>query len=170
MTPHIRVIDLAAAADTTASGTDEATNRVRGALRTLVQTAREGGRDAGRGRSFAVLGEFGGTEPDNDRAVAHDRVGRLAVRLAVDIVIAVGTTRIVRALHQGAVMEGSWGDEARMVADADSAVEMLLGEIGDGDVVLVAGDGSDLSAVARNLLDDQRCVATLVELPVGTDD
>lgn len=91
------------------------------------------------------------------------------MRLAVDVVIAVGETRVVRALHQGAVMEGSWGDEARMVADADAAVEMLVAEIGDGDVVLVAGDGSDLSAVTRNLLDDQRCVATLVESPDGTE-
>ncbi|MGU3294104.1 glutamate ligase domain-containing protein [Williamsia sp. M5A3_1d] len=169
MTPTIRVIDLTGAADATGPDTDEAMDRARDALRTLVQTAREGGRDAGGGRSFAVLGEFGGTEPDNDRAVAHDRVGRLAVRLAVDIVIAVGTTRIVRALHQGAVMEGSWGDEARMVADAEAAVEMLIAEIGDGDVVLVAGDGSDLSAVARNLLDDQRCAATLVAPPDGAD-
>lgn len=169
MTPHIRVIDLAGAPTTAVSGTDEATNRVRDALRTLVQTAREGGRDAGGGRSWAVLGEWNGPEPDNDRAVAHDRVGRLAVRLAVDVVIAVGETRVVRALHQGAVMEGSWGDEARMVADADAAVEMLVAEIGDGDVVLVAGDGSDLSAVTRNLLDDQRCVATLVESPDGTE-
>ena len=65
----------------------------------------------------------------------------------------------MRALHQGAVMEGSWGDEARLVADADAAWETLDAELAAGDVVLVAGGGAELSRLARTLLDDQRCTA-----------
>lgn len=63
----------------------------------------------------------------------HDELGRLIVRLAVDQVIAVGdTVRTVRALHQGAVMEGSWGDEAELVASVEQAVARLRNAGDDG--------------------------------------
>ena len=61
----------------------------------------------------------------NEAVVEHDHVGRLAVRLAVDKTLCVGESRAVRALHQGAVMEGSWGDEARLVATVDDAAATL---------------------------------------------
>lgn len=40
-------------------------------------------------------------------------------------------------MHHGAVMEGSWGSEATMVADADAALALLRAELRPGDVVLV---------------------------------
>ncbi|GAA2070075.1 UDP-N-acetylmuramoyl-tripeptide--D-alanyl-D-alanine ligase [Williamsia deligens] len=138
------------------------------ALADLVRAARERSSVPGTVRTWAVLGELatGDASDDTsdptgaDRAVAHDRVGRRAVRLAVDTVVSVGDdSRWVRALHQGAVMEGSWGDEARLVADADAARDLLDEELGDGDVILLAGGGAELSRLARTLLDDQRCTA-----------
>ncbi|GAA1462284.1 UDP-N-acetylmuramoyl-tripeptide--D-alanyl-D-alanine ligase [Williamsia maris] len=145
-------------------GTDIDHDTVRGLIRDLVGMTR----DRGVGRSWAVIAELDAPElaDENDRALAHDRVGRLAVRLAVDTVISVGESRSVRALHQGAVMEGSWGEEALLVADATAALEILNAQIGDGDVVLVAaGRAGDLSAVTNALLDSDRWTATLTAAP-----
>ena len=125
------------------------------ALRELVDSADRSDRDradrASGPRTWAVLGDMQ-TAPElseNERVVEHDRIGRLAVRLAVDKILCVGDSRSVRALHQGAVMEGSWGDEARLLA-ADEAVSALLApEHADevdwtprpGDTVLLAAPG-----------------------------
>jgi UDP-N-acetylmuramoyl-tripeptide--D-alanyl-D-alanine ligase len=46
------------------------------------------------------------------------------------------------AMHHGAVMEGSWGSEAVMVADADAALALLRDELLPGDVVLVKASNS----------------------------
>lgn len=95
-------------------------------------------------RTWAIIGELLTAEAlsENERVVEHDRLGRLAVRLAVDKTLCVGDSRAVRALYQGAVMEGSWGDEVRIVADPDEIAAVL----GDddwtpmpGDTVLIAG-------------------------------
>ncbi|MGZ8180227.1 UDP-N-acetylmuramoyl-tripeptide--D-alanyl-D-alanine ligase [Williamsia sp. SKLECPSW1] len=140
------------------------------ALADLVRTARGRELADGPARTWAVLGDLDvgaqgpdGIDPDDPagtgRAVAHDRIGRRAVRLAVDTTVSVGGSRWVRALHQGAVMEGSWGDEARLVADADAAWATLDAELAAGDVILLAGGGGELSRLARTLLDDQRCTA-----------
>ena len=141
------------------SGPDD----VADALADLVRSARARVVPGAPARTWAVLGDLDVAETDDatgsDWAVAHDRVGRRAVRLAVDTTVSVGGSRWVRALHQGAVMEGSWGDEARLVADADAAWETLDTELAAGDVVLVAGGGAELSRLARTLLDDQRCTA-----------
>ncbi|MDT5287921.1 MAG: UDP-N-acetylmuramoyl-tripeptide--D-alanyl-D-alanine ligase, partial [Mycobacterium sp.] len=72
----------------------------------------------GRRRSWAVLGEM--AELGGDAISEHDRIGRLAVRLDVSRLIVVGTGRSMSAMHHGAVMEGSWGSESTMVADADA--------------------------------------------------
>ena len=72
----------------------------------------------GRRRSWAVLGEM--AELGDDAISEHDRIGRLAVRLDVSRLIVVGTGRAMSAMHHGAVMEGSWGGEATIVADADA--------------------------------------------------
>ena len=61
-------------------------------------------------------------ELGDDAISEHDRIGRLAVRLDVSRLIVVGTGRSMSAMHHGAVMEGSWGGEATMVADADAAL------------------------------------------------
>ncbi len=144
------------------SGVDDVV--VRGLIRELVGMTR----DRGVGRSWAVLGELDAPEArdENARALAHDRVGRLAVRLAVDTVISVGESRSVRALHQGAVMEGSWGAEALLATDASDALAILDEQLADGDVVLIAcGQGGDLSAVTSSLLDSDRWTATLTAAP-----
>ncbi len=58
-------------------------------------------------------------------------------------------TRQVRGLYQGAVMEGSWGEEACHVPDADAAIAVLREELEPGDIVLVkASQSVGLWAVA----------------------
>lgn len=122
---------------------------VRAALKALVTMSRTG-RGPGR-RSWAVLGEMG--ELGDESVVEHDRIGRLAVRLAVSKLIVVGTGRPSHGMHQGAVMEGSWGDEAYLVPDADAAVAVLRDELEPGDIVLVkASQSVGLWSVAEALL------------------
>ena len=56
-------------------------------------------------------------------------------------------------MHQGAVMEGSWGAESVMVPDAAAALELLRDELSPGDVVLVkASNAAGLGALAEALL------------------
>jgi UDP-N-acetylmuramoyl-tripeptide--D-alanyl-D-alanine ligase len=106
-----------------------------------------------RRRSFAVLGEMG--ELGDDAISEHDRIGRLAVRLDVSRLVVVGTGRAMGAMHQGAVMEGSWGAEATRVDDVDAALALLRAELRPGDVVLVkASKSAGLAALAVTLTDD----------------
>jgi UDP-N-acetylmuramoyl-tripeptide--D-alanyl-D-alanine ligase len=108
-------------------------------------------RGAGRRRSWAVLGEM--AELGEDAISEHDRIGRLAVRLDVSRLIVVGTGRSMSAMHHGAVMEGSWGGEAAIVADADAALTLLRAELQPGDVVLVkASNAAGLGALADSLV------------------
>ncbi len=101
-------------------------------------------------RSWAVLGEM--AELGDDAISEHDRIGRLAVRLDVSRLVVVGTGRSMRAMHHGAVMEGSWGGEATMVDDADAALALLRAELEPGDVVLVkASNSAGLGALAQAL-------------------
>lgn len=121
---------------------------MRAGLKALAWMAREGG---GR-RSWAVLGEM--AELGDDAISEHDNIGRLAVRLDVSRLIVVGTGRAMSAMHHGAVMEGSWGSEATMVADADAALALLRAELRPGDVVLVkASNAAGLGPLADALLD-----------------
>ena len=107
-------------------------------------------RGAGRRRSWAVLGEM--AELGEDAISEHDRIGRLAVRLDVSRLIVVGIGRSMSAMHHGAVMEGSWGGEAAIVADADAALILLRAELQPGDVVLVkASNAAGLGALADSL-------------------
>ncbi|MGW4636591.1 UDP-N-acetylmuramoyl-tripeptide--D-alanyl-D-alanine ligase [Nocardia sp. NPDC004415] len=120
---------------------------VRAALKALVTLAKAG--ETPR-RSWAVLGEMG--ELGDDSVIEHDAIGRLAVRLDVDRLIVVGTGRPSRGMHQGAVMEGSWGEESVLVPDIDAAIALLDDEIAAGDVVLVkASKAVGLWAVAEHL-------------------
>jgi UDP-N-acetylmuramoyl-tripeptide--D-alanyl-D-alanine ligase len=117
-------------------------------LKSLAWMARQGG--SGR-RSWAVLGEM--AELGDDAITEHDRIGRLAVRLDVSRLVVVGTGRAMSAMHHGAVMEGSWGGEATMVADADAALELLAAELTAGDVVLVkASNAAGLGKLAEALV------------------
>jgi UDP-N-acetylmuramoyl-tripeptide--D-alanyl-D-alanine ligase len=102
-------------------------------------------------RSWAVLGEM--AELGDDAISEHDRIGRLAVRLDVSRLIVVGTGRAMSAMHHGAVMEGSWGAESTMVADADAALALLRAELQAGDVVLVkASNAAGLGVLAEILV------------------
>ncbi len=113
---------------------------VRDALKALVTIA------AGR-RSWAVLGPL---EPGVG-ADDHDSLGRLAVRLDVSRLVVVGAA--ARAIHLGALLEGSWADESQAVPDGHAALDVLPRELRSGDVVLVhAPAGSELTAVAGALV------------------
>lgn len=121
---------------------------MRAALKALVSMSRAG--DEPR-RSWAVLGEMG--ELGDESVVEHDSIGRLAVRLAVSKLVVVGTGRPSHAMHQGAVMEGSWGDEAALVPDAAAAVQLVGEQVRPGDLVLVkASQSIGLWVVADELL------------------
>ncbi|MFC7163931.1 UDP-N-acetylmuramoyl-tripeptide--D-alanyl-D-alanine ligase [Aquipuribacter hungaricus] len=89
-------------------------------------------------RTWAVLGEM--LELGEHSRVEHDRVGRLAVRLNIDRLVAVGQG----ALHydQGATQEGSWGEESVLVDDIDAARRLLADELRPGDVVLLKASNS----------------------------
>ncbi|MEU4710690.1 UDP-N-acetylmuramoyl-tripeptide--D-alanyl-D-alanine ligase [Nocardia salmonicida] len=118
---------------------------VRAALKALVTLAKPANR-----RSWAVLGEMG--ELGDTSVIEHDAIGRLAVRLDVDRLIVIGTGRPSHGMHQGAVMEGSWGEESILVPDIDAAIALLDDEIAAGDVVLVkASKAVGLWAVAEHL-------------------
>jgi len=99
---------------------------VRAALRALVAMARGG-------RTWAVLGEM--LELGEASTAEHDALGRLAVRLDVSRVVAVGDG--ARPLYTGALLEGSWGEEATWVPDAEAAAALLADQLRPGDVVLV---------------------------------
>jgi UDP-N-acetylmuramoyl-tripeptide--D-alanyl-D-alanine ligase len=129
-------------------------------LKALAWMAREAGPGTspaatGKRRSWAVLGEM--AELGDDAISEHDRIGRLAVRLDVSRLIVVGTGRPMSAMHHGAVMEGSWGSESTMVADADAALALLRAELQAGDVVLVkASNAAGLGALADALVAQDR--------------
>ena len=124
---------------------------MRAALQALAWMARPGP-DGDRRRSWAVLGEM--AELGDDTISEHDRIGRLAVRLDVSRLVVVGTGRALGAMHQGAVMEGSWGAEAARVDDADAALALLRAELRPGDVVLVkASNSAGLATLAKALIE-----------------
>ncbi|MER6009181.1 UDP-N-acetylmuramoyl-tripeptide--D-alanyl-D-alanine ligase [Streptomyces bluensis] len=102
-------------------------------------------------RTWAVLGKM--AELGDDALAEHDAVGRLAVRLNVSKLVAVGG-REASWLQLGAYNEGSWGEESVHVSDAQAAVDLLRSELRPGDVVLVKASRSvGLESVAQALLD-----------------
>ncbi|PYC87772.1 UDP-N-acetylmuramoyl-tripeptide--D-alanyl-D-alanine ligase [Streptomyces tateyamensis] len=122
---------------------------MRAALRALVSI---GGRGSERRRTWAVLGEM--RELGEESLAEHDAIGRLAVRLDVTKLVAVGG-REAACMELGARNEGSWGEESVLVSDADAAVELLRGQLRPGDVVLVKASRSvGLEKVAEALLAD----------------
>jgi UDP-N-acetylmuramoyl-tripeptide--D-alanyl-D-alanine ligase len=116
---------------------------VRAALKALVAMGQ------GR-RTWAILGEM--REIGESSVEEHDAIGRLAVRLDVSRLVAVGEG--ARPVHLGAAHEGSWGDESAWVPDAASAIDLLRDEVRPGDVVLVKASRSiGLESVADALLE-----------------
>lgn len=123
---------------------------MRAALRALAAMGK------GR-RTWAVLGKM--AELGDEALAEHDAVGRLAVRLNVGKLVAVGG-REASWLQLGAYNEGSWGEESVHVSDAQAAVDLLRSELRPGDVVLVKASRSvGLESVAQALLDAEGEVA-----------
>lgn len=122
---------------------------MRAALRALAAMGRAA--QAQGGRTWAVLGEM--AELGDEALAEHDAVGRLAVRLNVSKLVAVGG-REASWLQLGAYNEGSWGEESVHVSDAQAAVDLLRSELRPGDVVLVKASRSvGLESVAQALLE-----------------
>jgi UDP-N-acetylmuramoyl-tripeptide--D-alanyl-D-alanine ligase len=97
------------------------------ALRTLAQITGPGERTVAVLGAMSELGEYADEE--------HDRVGLLAVRLGIQRIVVVGQG--ARRMFLEAVAQGSWDAEAVFFATADEAYDYLLGELRDGDRVLV---------------------------------
>ncbi|MFF8274794.1 UDP-N-acetylmuramoyl-tripeptide--D-alanyl-D-alanine ligase [Streptomyces lateritius] len=124
---------------------------MRAALRALAAMGRAA--QAQGGRTWAVLGKM--AELGDASLAEHDAVGRLAVRLNVSKLVAVGD-REASWLQLGAYNEGSWGEESVHVSDARAAVDLLRRELRPGDVVLVKASRSvGLERVAQALLDSE---------------
>ncbi|WP_299087785.1 UDP-N-acetylmuramoyl-tripeptide--D-alanyl-D-alanine ligase [uncultured Microbacterium sp.] len=102
------------------------------ALRTLAQIVLPGQRKVAVLGAMSELGEQAGEE--------HDRVGLLAVRLRIERIVVVGPE--ARRLFISAISEGSWDGEAVFFATADEAYDYLMGELRDGDRVLVKSSNS----------------------------
>ena len=100
------------------------------ALRTLARMSADGTR-----RTWAVLGVMG--ELGDDAVEAHEQIGRLAVRLNIDRVVAVDDQ--AAGIRDGARTEGPGGDreEPVLVPDVEAAVTLLEAELRPHDVVLV---------------------------------
>ena len=102
-----------------------------------------------RGRpSWAVLGAM--AELGDETTAAHDRVGRLAVRLGVTHLVTVGED--ARAVHEAARLEGMFGGEAVFAATIDDAIDVLRARMEPDAVVLVkASRAVGLERLARAL-------------------
>ncbi|MGW1881762.1 UDP-N-acetylmuramoyl-tripeptide--D-alanyl-D-alanine ligase [Streptomyces sp. NPDC001970] len=123
---------------------------MRAALRALVAMGTAA--QAGGGRTWAVLGPM--AELGDESLAEHDAVGRLAVRLNVSKLVAVGG-REASWLQLGAYNEGSWGEESVHVSDAQAAIDLLRRELRPGDVVLVKASRSvGLERIALALLEN----------------
>ncbi|WP_328462971.1 UDP-N-acetylmuramoyl-tripeptide--D-alanyl-D-alanine ligase [Streptomyces sp. NBC_00448] len=122
---------------------------MRAALRTLA--AMGSSAQARGGRTWAVLGKM--AELGEQSLAEHDAVGRLAVRLNVSKLVAVGGTEAAW-LQMGAYNEGSWGEESVHVSDAEAAVDLVRAGARPGDVVLVKASRSvGLESVALALIE-----------------
>ncbi|KQU70413.1 UDP-N-acetylmuramoyl-tripeptide--D-alanyl-D-alanine ligase [Phycicoccus sp. Root101] len=103
---------------------------MRAALKALAAMGRDAqGRER---RTWAVLGSM--LELGEESTIEHDAIGRLAVRLNISRLVVVGD--VARPMASGAQHEGSWGEEAVWVPDADAAYDLLVENCRPGDVVL----------------------------------
>ena len=102
------------------------------ALRTLAQITGPHERTVAVLGAMSDLGEYADEE--------HDRVGLLAVRLRIQRIVVVGQE--ARRMYLEAIAQGSWDGEAVFFPDADAAYDYLVGELRDGDRVLVKSSNS----------------------------
>ena len=101
------------------------------------------------GRRWAVLGRM--AELGEGEREAHDRIGRLCIRLGVEGLIVVGEQ--ARAIRDGADLEGFYGQGDLFLVDTpDAAADLLRERLAPGDVVLVkASRSAGLERVAELL-------------------
>ena len=102
------------------------------ALRTLAQITSPDERMVAVLGAMTELGEYAGEE--------HDRIGELAVRLRIPRIVIVGSA--ARRMYLAAIAEGSWDEEAVFFETADQAYDYLMGELREGDRVLVKSSNS----------------------------
>jgi UDP-N-acetylmuramoyl-tripeptide--D-alanyl-D-alanine ligase len=113
----------------------------RAALQTLAQLGRQTGR-----RTVAVIGEM--AELGEFSREEHDKLGRLAVRLNIDLLVAVGAG--AKLVYMGASFEGSFDGESQYFESLDEALPGVRGMLRSGDIVLIK---SSKSANLRHLGD-----------------
>lgn len=114
------------------------------ALRSLAQL----GRGAQPRRTWAVLGAM--LELGELSVEEHDRLGRLAVRMNISKLIAVGD--IAKPIYNAAHLEGSWGNEATWVATAEQAFELIRAEAQPGDIILFkSSNGAGLGKLGESV-------------------
>lgn len=102
-------------------------------------------------RTWAVLGEMRELGPES--ITQHDAIGRLAVRLNVSRLVAVGEG--TQPIDSGARHEGSSGEESTWVPDTDAAYELLRQQLAPGDVVLLkSSHGAGLRWLGDRLFDN----------------
>ncbi len=124
---------------------DDAYNANPESMRTALRALAAMGRER---RTWAVLGEM--HELGDERMVEHDAIGRLAVRLDISHLVAVGPAG--KLMQIAAANEGSWGDEAAWVPDAEAAAAYVIERWQPGDIVLVKASRSErLERVAQAL-------------------
>ncbi len=100
------------------------------------------------GRHIAVLGEM--LELGDAAASEHHRVGRHAAALVEHLVV-VGDG--AKGIAEGALAGGLEGSRVNVVADRAGALAVLLGELRDGDSVLVkASRGAALDLLVEDLV------------------
>jgi len=117
---------------------------MRAALKTLAIMGK------GR-RTWAVLGEMRELGPGS--TTEHEALGRLAVRLNVSRVVAVGER--TQPIHSGTQRKGSNGEGSTWVQDIDAAYELLQQELRPGDVVLIkSSHDAGLRWLGDRLVDD----------------
>ncbi|MEO6143750.1 MAG: UDP-N-acetylmuramoyl-tripeptide--D-alanyl-D-alanine ligase [Dermatophilaceae bacterium] len=102
-------------------------------------------------RTWAVLGEMRELGPQS--ITEHDNVGRLAVRLNVSRLVAVGQG--TQPIDAGARRGGASGEESTWVPDIEAAYELLQQQLAPGDVVLLkSSHDAGLRWLGDRLLDD----------------
>jgi len=100
---------------------------------------------AGDGRSIAVLGHMAELGPIE--AEEHERVGELAARLRIDVLVVVGEA--ARRIGAGAEREGVEPGRIVPTSEPEEAAEVVLRLVRPGDVVLVkASRAAGLDRVA----------------------
>lgn len=116
---------------------------MRAGLRTLAAMA------AGR-RTWAVLGDM--RELGSESWSEHVAIGQFAAELGISRIVCVG--REATGIHEGATSHGTSGGISILVEDPAEAMNLLSGEVGADDVVLVKASRSvGLERVAEALLE-----------------